>query len=77
MDCMNEIITARNTEDGTVGLYPRWMVGHPLVGKYLEEVEHGAKPSVPLDDLVREKFDLPEREEPQPETDLKRKKTNV
>lgn len=52
MDCMNEIVTARNTEDGTVGRYKRSFVEHPILGKYLEEVPFDAKPRIPLRDVV-------------------------
>lgn len=76
MVCMNEMITARNTQDGTVGRYPRYLVDHPVIGRHLEEVPHGTKPTVPLDELVREKFDLPAREDA-PESAPKRKKSDV
>lgn len=63
MESMDDKITARNTEDGTVGVYRRFLVEHPVLGEFLEEVEPGSKPLVELDDLVVEKFDLPPREE--------------
>lgn len=55
MEDMNEIVTARNTEDGSVGRYPRSIVGHPVLGKYLEEVPFGTKPRIPLSKKVAEK----------------------
>lgn len=45
---MSEMITARNTEDGSVGRYPRKIVEHQVLGKYLEEVPFGTKPRVTL-----------------------------
>lgn len=60
---MSETITARNTVTRKVGQYKRRLVEHPVLGKFLEEVESGAKDYVALDTLVREKFDLPAREE--------------
>lgn len=63
IESMNETVTARNTEDGTVGLYRKSFVDHPILGRYLEEVPFNTKPSVSLDFLVREKFDLPKRED--------------
>lgn len=59
----DEIVTARNTEDGTTGIYPRNLVDHPVLGEYLEEVEWGSKPIVSIDDLVVQHFDLPDRED--------------
>lgn len=58
---MNEIITARNKETRKVGRYPRSLVEHEVLGKYLEEVPFGTKSFVDLDELVREKNDLPAR----------------
>lgn len=63
IESMSEIVTARNTEDGTVGLYRKSFVEHPILGQYLEEVSFNSKPLVTLDTLVRETFDLPPRED--------------
>lgn len=63
IESMNETVTARNTEDGTVGFYRKSFVEHPILGRYLEEVPVNSKPFVSLDSLVREKFDLPKRED--------------
>lgn len=52
---MDEMITARNKEDGSVGRYPRWTVEHAVLGYFLEEVEHGAKPFKPLSELNKDK----------------------
>ena len=49
------MITARNKEDGSVGRYPRRTVEHPVLGRFLEEVEHGAKPFKPLSELNKDK----------------------
>lgn len=52
---MDEMITARNKEDGSVGRYPRDKVEHPVLGRFLEEVEFGAKPFKPLSELNKNK----------------------
>lgn len=52
MECMNEIVTARNTEDGSVGQYPRHILDHPILGRYLEEAPYGSKPRKSLQDIV-------------------------
>jgi len=52
MGCMDNFVTARNSETGKIGSYPRRFVEHPVLGRFLEEVPSGAKPRIPLQVMV-------------------------
>lgn len=53
MDCMNEIVTARNTVTRKVGRYARRLVEHPVHGKYLEEVPADTKQFKTIEEISR------------------------